>query len=86
VHHLFSLLLELMTQLGLSPGGEARAKLVAIKGGGKTASLAKSLAALERQQTSAAVEARVICAEKRLERAARWSSGQTRSATTASEC
>jgi hypothetical protein len=86
VHHLLSLLLELMTQLGLAPGDEARAKLAAIKGAGKTASLAKSLAALEPQQTSAAVEARVICAEKRLERAQRWGSGQTSSETTASEC
>jgi hypothetical protein len=82
VHHLSSLLLEPLTQLGLAPGDDVRAKLATIKGGGKTASLAKSLAALEPQQTSAAAEARVICAEKRMERAARWSNGQTRSATT----
>ena len=81
VHNLLSLLLELMTQLGLAPGDEARAKLATIKVGGKTASLAKSLAALEPRPTNAASEARVICAEKRLERAARWSSGQTRPAT-----
>ena len=85
VHHLLSLLLELMTQLGLAPGDAACAKLATIKGGGKTGSLAKSLAALESQETSAASEARVICAEKRLERAERWSSGQTTSARTAAD-
>jgi hypothetical protein len=81
VHHLLSLLLELMTQLGLAPGDEARAKLATIKVGGKTASLTKLLAALEPRQTSAAFEARVICAERRLERASRWSGDQTESAT-----
>jgi hypothetical protein len=82
VHHLLSLLLELMTQLGRAPSDEARAKLATIQGGGKTALLAKSLAALESQPTRAAAEARVICAEKRLERAARWSNSQNASATT----
>jgi hypothetical protein len=86
VHHLLSLLLELMTQLGLAPGDKTRAKLATIKGGGKTASLAKSLAALEPQQTSAAAEARLLCAENRLERAQRWNGGQTASMPAAAGC
>jgi len=73
VRHVLALLLELMTQLGLAPGDKARAVIAGNKSGGKTGSLVKALAALEPKPTAAADEARVLIAERRVERAERWS-------------
>jgi hypothetical protein len=72
VRHLLALLLEVMTQLGLAPGEQARAVVAMIKGSGKTASLAKSLAALKPQSAADAEEARLMVAAKRIERAELW--------------
>ncbi len=75
-HHVHELLLEVMALQGRAPGEAARQALVRVRGGGKTARLARELLKLEPVPDSPRRRRAVVQAlEARLERAERWKRG-----------
>ena len=77
-HHVLTLLLELLTELGLGLDETACTPLEALKGSSKTAKAAKALLALEGVGNASKMQqAAVQVLEARVSRAERWAGGQT---------
>ncbi|BBO32544.1 DUF6493 family protein [Lacipirellula parvula] len=74
-HHLLTVQLELLMQLGLRPTEAACASLRKATGSSKTGKLSARMLALEHRPTAALAEAKQRLVESRLLRATRWAAG-----------
>jgi hypothetical protein len=75
-HHLLALLQKVLMQLGGELPAEAKQRLAAFQGGGKTGKLAEALVKLTASDEPAAADARHLLLQARLERAQRWQSAK----------
>jgi hypothetical protein len=73
-HHVLQHLRELLVHLGLATRPDLRMKLESSKGSGKTAKLAKQLAALEENANEERHAALLQLLDARIQRAERWKS------------
>jgi hypothetical protein len=73
VHHLLTVFLDILSQLGKEPSPALREKLSPIKGSTKTAKLAKKVLALKDSTSEGIRESRVELLESRVALAERWS-------------